>query len=362
MGYIPDEYYIRSYFSLIPVLLIYNYAYIYLGKKNEGSNCLYNFFDYSKKHINGRLHFSKKAILILVFLFICCFWGTLYICNFSISNLAFKGKYDHFHLKLIQPMELFFCYFIRPFCLILFLFYCLLGKNNYYKILLFLLSSSIILPTATPRHMAGILYIAVLLIGFDFFRKKNILSYSLTGGILYIFPLLNQTRYLTFTKFDFSFNPKFFISGHFDSFFSYIQITNHEVITWGKQLLGVIFFYVPRSLWPTKPIGSGYYYSEQLGDRARNIAVNYFAEGYINFGYLGILLFTILITYFCVIFDNTYWRKDCLINKNGFTILYYLSFGLLFFVLRDSLMSATAYTISLYSVVFMINCILKYVK
>ncbi len=218
------------------------------------------------------------------------------------------------------------------------------------------------MPTATARYMVGTLYIAVLLVCCKFFRKENVLSYILIGGILYVFPFLNQMRRTTIEKFDFSFNPKFFISAHFDSFFSYMQITNHGIITWGRQLIGTLLFFVPRSIWQDKPISSGHYYSEQLGANLNNVAVNYFAEGYINFGYLGIVIFVLFLAYYCAIMDTTYWKYNCFDNKNGFTILYFISFGLLFFILRGDLMSSFAYSIGLYAVIVFINCILKFTK
>ena len=360
MGYVPDEYYIKSYFSLILFLLIYDFLYTYFNSRNVSSTFLYNLFDYSKLRKNGKIVFNNCSIVILIVLVVAFLVFILSVCDYSIVNIVLSvGQKVSAQAGLSQPVDLIFSNFIRPFCLILFLFYFLLGKNKYYKLLLFAFASFIILPTAVPRYMSGILYTAVLLLCIKFCRKENLLSYTMIGGIVYLFPLLNQTRFSNFTSFNFKFNPQFFLNAHFDSFASYVQITNHEMITWGRQLLGTILFFVPRSVWPDKPIGSGWYYSEQLGANFNNVAVNYFAEGYINFGYFGVFIFTLGLAYFCAMMDKTYWKNNCFENKNGFTILYYLTFGLLFFVLRGDLMSSVAYGISLYAVVFFINSVLK---
>ncbi len=357
MGYIPDDYYIKSYLTLISFLLIYDFLYSYLNNKLTGSFRIYKFFDYSYINSTNNQSFPKKNIYILGLFFVASFFTVLYICGYSIYGLLFSMLYPA--VELNQSLNLFYSNFIRPFCIVLSLFYCLLGKNNYYKYLLVFISLVIILPTSIPRYMVGVLYIAMFLSCFSFFRKNNVLYYSLIGSVIYIFPLLNQVRIFSFSEYNFKFDPKVFVSAHFDSFSSYIQITNHEMITYGKQLLGTVFFFVPRFLWPEKPISSGHYYSEQLNANFNNLSVNYFAEGYINFGYIGVFIFTMLIAYYCVVMDTTYWKKNCFENKNGFTILYYLSFGLLFFVLRGDLMCSFAYSVGIYSIVLLINAILK---
>lgn len=85
-----------------------------------------------------------------------------------------------------------------------------------------------------------------------------------------------------------------FKEGHFDSYQSILSVLNSEIITYGNQLLGVLLFWVPRSIWSNKPIGSGAFMAEITNLDFSNISMNYFAEGYINFGVFGMFLFLLV--------------------------------------------------------------------
>lgn len=62
-------------------------------------------------------------------------------------------------------------------------------------------------------------------------------------------------------------------------------------MTWGHQLLGSLFFFVPRAWWPGKPVGSGYHVAESAGFQFLNVSAPFWSEGLINFGVPGVFLF-----------------------------------------------------------------------
>jgi hypothetical protein len=43
-----------------------------------------------------------------------------------------------------------------------------------------------------------------------------------------------------------------------------IKYSEIESITYGRQLVGALLFFVPSSLWPNKPIGSGTLVAENM--------------------------------------------------------------------------------------------------
>jgi hypothetical protein len=161
-----------------------------------------------------------------------------------------------------------------------------------------------------------------------------------------IFPFLNNFRnFGEYTEIKLGFDFQMFLTGDFDSYQNFALIVSNDIVTYGSQLLGVIFFWVPRSLWPGKPIGSGAFVADKLNLIFSNISANYFAEGYINFGFLGIFIFLLLIAYLTAKFDKIYWTRIINLNNNFLTILYLISLGMLFFMLRGDVLSSFAYTI-----------------
>jgi hypothetical protein len=136
-----------------------------------------------------------------------------------------------------------------------------------------------------------------------------------------------------------------FKQGHFDSYQNFSLILNYDIVTYGNQLFGVLFFWIPRSLWINKPIGSGSFLADKLNFSFNNVSVNYFAEGYINFGFIGIILFIILISFFTAKADDLFWKNFKYNFRGNFDLIYLISLGFIFFILRGDLMSSVAYFI-----------------
>lgn len=68
-------------------------------------------------------------------------------------------------------------------------------------------------------------------------------------------------------------------------------------ISFGEQLLAALFFFVPRSVWPDKPVGTGASIGEALDFQFTNLSAPLWIEGYVNFGWIGALLFLFLLGY-----------------------------------------------------------------
>ena len=168
------------------------------------------------------------------------------------------------------------------------------------------------------------------------------------GGLLIVFPFLNQFRHFSAgTSLKFGLNFDMFAEGHFDSYQNFALIVTENIITWGRQLLGVSLFWVPRTFWPTKPVGSGHYIAGELGMSYSNISANYFAEGYINFGFMGIILFVVFLAWYTSHMDNLYWTVILHKENNFFRVIYYIMLGMLFFIMRGDLLSSFAFTVGI---------------
>ncbi|MDD6880997.1 MAG: hypothetical protein PUE18_05430, partial [Firmicutes bacterium] len=76
-----------------------------------------------------------------------------------------------------------------------------------------------------------------------------------------------------------------------------------------------------------------------------NISCCYLAEGYINAGFIGLLLFVLSLAFISAVIDHLYWDVYKTSNKGFFGIIYFMLLGLFFFMMRGDLLSSFAYTV-----------------
>jgi hypothetical protein len=66
-----------------------------------------------------------------------------------------------------------------------------------------------------------------------------------------------------------------------------IRAVGHDGHTWGRQLLGAALFWVPRSVWPDKPVNTANIVADEISFPNRNLDSALWAEGYVDFGWVG---------------------------------------------------------------------------
>ena len=291
---------------------------------------------------------GKKSIrisLILLFVSTLSFTIVLYINNFSIVSLLFRSGEFSNRIELNKISFLLIEKFIKPMALISFIIgFIVLKKKWFVKILLFTLLLLTAFPLGMGRNAAAGFYLPLLLLFMPLFRRPNFFANSFIFGLLIIFPFLDNFRHFTGElKIGFGLNFKMFTALHFDAYASLARIMEAQIVTYGNQLLGVLFFFVPSSIWTSKPLSSGIYQAEVLNLSFDNLSCPLLAEGYINFGYLGIFLFLFFLTYFSARMDKIYWSS---LNgtSNFFNVIYVILLGMFLFILRGDLMSGFAYT------------------
>lgn len=167
-------------------------------------------------------------------------------------------------------------------------------------------------------------------------------------GFLLLFPLFSNFRNIgkgDFKWFDLDYTM--FCNINYDSFQSLAFVLQNNIITYGKQLSVVLFFWVPRSIWPDKPLFSGMAVANEYGLWFDQISMNYFAEGYINFGMIGIIIFTFFLGYISARFDKYYWVFNHANIHSLYTPFFLFFIGMYFFFMRGDLMYGFEYTICL---------------
>lgn len=231
--------------------------------------------------------------------------------------------------------------------------------------LVFLITNAIILlltcfPTALARNTAGIIYMGAIVILYykNFNKIKGTIKYPLIFIVAFIilFPAINAFRKVEFSQVNIKETlidvvdniSSNYLSGDYDAFSMITNTKNyvsHNGTTMGKQLFGSLLFFIPRSIWESKPVGSGSMIFGSLGHNFTNVSCPLIAEGFINFGYLGIVLFAILSGFVCSFIDEKYWHDidDTNNHFNYICMLYPFLLPAYFFMLRGDLMSTWSY-------------------
>ena len=295
---------------------------------------------------------SERWFKALFFCAIVSLLITCYVHRNHLLLLFFRGieSSDIGKNDLIenQIFRAFYNAFVRPIPMLCCLYYLLLGKKPERKVLFIILALFTNFPLSLARLYAAAFYIPMILILIPAFRKGFRFIYLFILGLLVVFPFLNQFRSFSIKhRIEMGFDFDMFTSINFDSYQSLAWVFQNNEVTNGRQLMCVLFFWIPRSFWPDKPYMSGRMIAEKYNLWFEQISMNYFGEGYLNFGIMGVLLFTVVLAYISARFDKLYWVTNIGKIHNSFAVFYLLFMGMFFFIMLGDLMNAFSYTLSL---------------
>ncbi len=315
--------------------------------------------------INGNRLFLVAIVAFIFSIIVTVIYGTHFTS--SIIRAMFGNSYT--------PMESMSEFFVRPFLFFCFSFclYAVIGgyKHSLLKPSLLLLSVSVFLiigPLSGARAIIFFLYFGLAIM---ILRKAMIKHPILFGSLLFFGIFASELQNILRASL-FGDSKKvlsginYFYQGHFDGF----EMLGHAVgyvemdgIVFGSQLLGAILFWVPRAIWPEKPIGSGdfianEYISTIFSVDFLNFSMPLIGEAYINFGFFGVCLIFYLVGAYCGKEDTRFH----LINKyEAFTKVNYYSnsaplrmwryttfLGIFLFILRGDLQSGISFLFGLY--------------
>lgn len=319
-----------------------------------------NFFSFNDRGLKFRDNFYV--------LFVICLLSTLlvlYINNFSVLSLMFRDS-GLAKVEVDGVLNQVIGSFIRPFSAVALIFYLIYKPKNYKikSLLLLPLCLITVFPTGVPRFYAAAIYLPILILLYKPILKSNRLNYFIIGSIFITFPLLNNFRRLSDDGLSFKYDIDFLFEGHFDSYLSISQVIQFEFITYGRQLLGSLFFFIPRSIWENKPSGTGYTLVKSFDQYAfANVSANYYSEGYANFGYIGMLCFAIALGVFFRKTDELLISKLMFDKGPEFLIPFYLLLvGFLFFFLRGDLLSSFSFLIGFVCCIVLCSFFFKGIK
>lgn len=155
-------------------------------------------------------------------------------------------------------------------------------------------------PISNARYLFGTAALAVAAL-FGLFATRGrfrVVAILAVAALVLVFPLADAFRYSSSAQFKTSNPLESLTSPDYDAF---AQINNTVLYvqnngnTGGDQALGVLFFWVPRTIWPDKAQDTGVLLATSRNYAVDNLSAPLWTELYINGGYavliLGMLLF-----------------------------------------------------------------------
>jgi hypothetical protein len=125
----------------------------------------------------------------------------------------------------------------------------------------------------------------------------------------------------------------------FSMFANTLVYTGDAGFAWGYQFLGPLLFWVPRVIWPTKPLDSGVEVGLWMGSANVNLSSPLWAEAWINFGVVGVVATLALLGVLSRRFDSGFGAMEGSPNAVGYLGVSILS-GYMFILLRGSLLQS----------------------
>jgi hypothetical protein len=351
--YIPQNY---NIIKSMYIIILGNFAY-YLGY-NQRIKRSFSFYK-SKSRYNRNAYWIFSLLLLIIS--ILFFSKNPYFYIFPIKNdqTPFLDQTLETILNVLAKIPPFIISSFNIFIWKNKIIEKYLFKKNKIHIIAFKIYAIVILvyslilnnPISTTRYQFGIIILTYFFTLNDFSKMKyriNIIA-LLTIGIIFLFSIFSYrfiipliTKQATIANALLSLRDnKVFLNGDFDAF-TMINIANEYVdknnIMYGRQLLLPLFFYIPRSIWLNKPVGSGWLVSSWYGLSFNNVSCPLWAEAYINFGFLGVIIFLYILGRISKVVDEKMSNRNIDMISN--LLSYYYIFNL-FILLRGDLNTGT---------------------
>lgn len=318
-------------------------------------------------NIKKNWNISKLTLLILILVFLAIFIP-------NIKNILFKILYRSSSSNgLEKGLNLIISKFIY-FIPLMFVYNNIIKyKEKKIKFIWLLLSFILLIfcknPFTEKRNGLAPIYLSILI--YYFFKNTNLRKFFI-GTLIIIIILFPLSSVITHSKIslqdiksgnmnvDLNMVIDQFHELHYDAYANLnltFEVVDKDDIRFGRQLLGSVLFFVPRSIWANKPISSGEllgdYLIKNYGYNFNNLSCTITAEAYLNGKYIGVIVFAVILA-----FISKYVYE--LIERDG----YYLLVGMyisvhMFFLLRGDLMNGIAYLLGPLLAIYIMPLILE---
>ncbi len=146
-------------------------------------------------------------------------------------------------------------------------------------------------PLSNARQFAGTAILAAAT-AFGLFTTKHrfrVAGCGFLAGMFVIFPLADAFRFSREAELKATNPIQALLSGDFDSFAQMMNgylVASRDGIVPGRQLSGVLLFWVPRSVWSHKPVDTAQYIADGRGYSFTNLSSPLWIEFYLNGGWV----------------------------------------------------------------------------
>lgn len=177
--------------------------------------------------------------------------------------------------------------------------------------------------------------------------RKGLFNAAVAGGVIasiLIFPLSDITRRAAGTGAPLSTESLWITiaTKDYDQFTmlaNTLAYTADHGLTWGMQALGPLLFWVPRVIWPNKPLDTGVEVGQWMTSANVNLSAPLWAEAWINFGFAGLVIVFAALGLLARRLDSGFRAE--ILSKGSVGYLGISIFaGYLFILLRGSLLQA----------------------
>lgn len=217
-------------------------------------------------------------------------------------------------------------------------------------------------PIGVPRSLAGALYIPLLMMAFmPRFNSKYSQLCVIVIAILFLAPLADVFRFVNSQQQEVdlgsNFSLEYLFSGHFDAFHNLAQVVDMRYSSEGWQVVGILLFWFPRSIWEGKPNGTAVDFADFAGLRADNVSFPLPAEFYVDYGVYGVIFGMFFVGVLYRIVDGFFARprKPGSIASYLFAVAQFEMSILCLYLLRGSVLVSFAFTVGVGSTLIAVN-------
>lgn len=224
-------------------------------------------------------------------------------------------------------------FFLFLFAILLFLVFLILLKN----------------PLTEKRNALGPIYLLLIFLFYPKFMNSNVkTTFLLFFSMIVAFPAIQFLTHVDYGFADLLSNPSLifrkndlnegYMSLNYDAFINIGVVMEHvsfDGLSYGYQLLSALLFFVPRSIWSGKPDSSGLIVGNHVKDHYdfhfTNLANPYIAEGFLNFGIVGVIVMAIVLA-LVIVYFLTWLKSSDLLKKS---VAFYFAMHLIFLLRGD---------------------------
>ena len=195
-------------------------------------------------------------------------------------------------------------------------------------------------PVSTGRYIFGCVYGAIFLqaISSQFKFRPFWIKLMIVTGFAFLFPALNAFRTSESVGNNLG-QGQYLTSGDFDAFAQVVnslEVSIRQGFSLSNQFLGPLGFFIPRSIWPDKPLDTGRLLGNAKGYSFTNLSAPLWAEALISFTFIGVILSFLILGFLSTRAD----QKFALAHRLEASALYFPGALYLVIMLRGSLLQA----------------------